>query len=85
MSLGEITRTPAGLQVADFTDAAGARCSLEQTPLEGGTESVWLGAHSDAGAAAPRMELDRKLALALVFALIRWIALGRFNDNERRK
>jgi hypothetical protein len=86
MNLGEITRTRAGLQVVDFVDAAGNACSLEQTPLEGGTDSVWLGTHSDAGAAAPRMELDRELAARVASALVCWLAVGRFgNDTKRGK
>lgn len=76
--LGEITTHPNGLQVVDFRDARGIPCSLEQTPLEAGSDSVWLGAHSDSGAMAPRMELDRARALAVAFALLRWLANGRF-------
>lgn len=87
--LGELTRHANGLQVVDFTDARGARCSLEQTPLEAGTDSVWLGAHSDAGPMAPRMELDRELAARVASALICWLATGQFRfisaDSAHRR
>lgn len=78
--LGELTTHPNGLQVVDFRDATGIPCSLEQTPLEAGSDSVWLGAHSDSGAMAPRMELDRELAARVVSTLVCWLAVGRLGD-----
>jgi hypothetical protein len=84
----QVRRTKRRFLLAEFRDANGEECSLQQSSAIGdypdaagrpGTSFVWLGRDAD------RMHLSREQVRELVCRLGRWLEAGDFGDDGGRQ